>query len=88
MELDQVLRSLHICAAVRVEPSDTKNLTRPGTIFLDATSGEGTAIVELIDGGVLTIAMVKGVLYPYIVKKVFTGGTATVIFVNPISIGG
>lgn len=82
---DQIKRALFVAKAVAVTPSDSANLAIPGEIFLDQTSTEGNVKVDLMNGGTITIALRKGDIPPYLVKKVYaTDTTAVGIFVNPL----
>lgn len=82
---DQIKRALFVAKAVAVTPNDSANLAIPGEIFLDQTSTEGNVKVDLMNGGTITIALRKGDIPPYLVKKVYaTDTTAVGIFVNPL----
>lgn len=76
------------CAAVEVTPSDTEDLAKPGTLFLDDSGTEGLVKVDLIDGGTVKLSLTKALCFANtcIVKKVYTTDTAASgILLNPIS---
>lgn len=83
---ETLMNLLYISKSEIVVKSDIADLPTPGLLFLDETSVEGNIKIEMLNGGIVTIAFQKGVIHPFIVKKVFaTGTTATNIFINPIS---
>lgn len=82
---DQIKRALFVSKAVAVTPSDSTDLAIPGEIFIDEAGTEGNVKVDLLNGGTITIALRRGEVPPYLVKKVYaTDTTAVGIFVNPL----
>ena len=84
---DQIKRALFVSKAVAVTPSDSTDLAIPGEIFIDEAGTEGNAKVDLLNGGTITIALRRGEVPPFLVRRVYaTGTTAVSIFVNPIEL--
>ena len=85
LSVDQSYRLMHVTQAVAVVPSDDKDLDYPGIIFIDALGTEADAKVTLLNGGDITIKLSPGVLNQFVVKRVWSTGTAaTGIYVCPL----
>ena len=89
MEEDQVKNVSFTLGAIPVTPSDTVDLKVPGTVFIDQDGTEGNVHLGLLNGGEITVALMKDTpcaLCP-IVKRVYaTGTTASGIKLNPLRV--
>ena len=85
LNAETLFNVLLVGAGVPVVPDSDKDLAVPGILFLDNTGTEGTVIVDLLNGGTVTLAMTKNTPLLFLVKRVRAGGTAAGILLNPLS---
>lgn len=85
LNAETIFNMLLISAAVPVVPNDDADLEVPGILYLDASGTAGTAHVELLNGGEITIDLVLGVPALFLVKRVYEDSTAVGMLLNPLS---